>query len=493
MDKLRILMAASEAGPYARTGGLGDVMGALPAALGALGHEVKVVMPRYSSISNLTYRLTPVLDAVEVADTDGPANVTVERAGKSPRGVEFLFVGYNDYFGRTGMYVDPKTGKDYEDNDLRFAFFARAVIEVARGLEWRPDIIHVHDWQAALVPAYLKTKFGRDSVIGGCATILTIHNLGYQGLFDGDRFAALDLPAEMFYAVTGALEFYGKVNFLKCGIRMADKITTVSPRYAREIQSSDEFGCGLEGVLADRAADLFGIINGVDYSIWSPKTDSLVPHRYGLSNLTGKRMNKVELLNQAGLPVRERTPLIGMVTRLTAQKGIDLLISAAGDIFSSDYQMIILGAGDAEYQSALKRLESRYPDKLKVFLEFNDTLAHLIQAAADMFLMPSRYEPCGLNQMYALRYGTVPVVRAVGGLVDTVVDYDPVSGNGTGFQFDDFTVPALMEALGRARALFQRRQAWSKLIKTGMRVDYSWSASAHRYEALYRSLAPGPQ
>lgn len=489
MDKLKILMAASEAGPYARSGGLGDVMGALPAALAQLGHEVKVILPRYASINGAKHRLAAHIDSLAVPDVDGTAEGAVERAGDSFPGVENLFIGSSDYFGRSALYVDPRTGKDYEDNDLRFAFFSRAVLELLRYLEWRPDVIHIHDWQAALIPAYLKVHYRNDKTLAGCPSILTIHNLGYQGLFDGERFENLGLPKEMFYAFTGAVEFYGKVNFLKAGISLADKITTVSPRYAREIQSSEEFGCGLQGVLADRSADLFGIINGVDYGIWSPKGDRLIPHRYSMSNLSGKRVNRLDLLKRAGLPVRDKTPIIGMVTRLTAQKGVDLLLDAADDLFALDIQMIILGAGDLVYQRALRRLERKYAPKLRVFLEFNDSLAHLIQAGADMFLMPSRYEPCGLNQMYALRYGTVPVVRAVGGLVDSVIDYDPVTGQGTGFVFDEYTPESMLEALGRTFDLFRKRQAWAKLMKAGMQVDFSWTASAHHYEALYRSLA----
>ena len=488
MDKLKILMAASEAGPYARSGGLGDVIGALPAALARLGHEVKVVLPRYASINGAKHKFAVSIDSLAVPDIDGIAEVAVERAGDSFPGVENLFIGSSDYFGRPALYLDPKTGKDYEDNDLRFAFFSRAVLELIRHLEWRPDVIHIHDWQAALIPAYLKVHYRNDKTLAGCPSILTIHNLGYQGLFDGERFENLDLAKQMFYAFTGAAEFYGKVSFLKAGICLADKVTTVSPHYAREIQLSEEFGCGLQGVLADRSADLFGIINGVDYSIWSPKNDRLIARRYSMTNLSGKRMNRLELLKRAGLPVRDKTPLLGMVTRLTAQKGVDLLIDAADELFALDVQMVILGAGDLIYQRALRKLERKYPRKLRVFLEFNDGLAHLIQAGADMFLMPSRYEPCGLNQMYALRYGTVPVVRAVGGLVDTVIDYNPVTGQGTGFVFDEFTPEALLEALGRAFEHFRKRQAWTKLMKAGMKVDFSWTASAHRYEALYRSL-----
>lgn len=488
MERLRILMAASEAGPYVRTGGLGDVMGALPAALGARGHEVKVVLPRYSTIDSAHHRFSDYLDELTVPDGAEMTVASVERAGDSAPGVESLFVGNCDYFSRVGLYVDPRNGDDYEDNDRRFAFFARAVLELARQTGWQPDIIHVHDWQAALVPAYLKAHYAGDGVLGNSRTVLTIHNLGYQGLFDGERFEGLNLPEEMSYAATGAFEFYDRVNFLKGGIVLADKITTVSPRYAREIQSGDEFGCGLQGVLADRAADLSGIINGVDYSIWSPQADRLIPRRYGLSNLSGKRTSRVELLNRAGLPIRDKVPLIGMVTRLTDQKGIDLVVKGADALFDLGIQLVILGAGDDKYHRLLRMLEQKYPDQLRVFIEFNDHLAHEIQAASDLFLMPSRYEPCGLNQMYALKYGTVPVVRAVGGLADTVSDYNPRTGEGTGFVFEDYTPEAMIAAVRRAVGLFPRRQAWVKLMKAGMRADFSWAASAAGYEQLYQNM-----
>jgi starch synthase len=429
--------------------------------------------------------------SIAVLDGDAMNNASVERAGEPPPGVDVLFVGNAEDFGRMAPYVDPKTGVDYEDNDRRFAFFCRAALEVVRQLEWPPDVVHVHDWQAALIPAYLSLPEVRSPFFDGTRTVLTIHNLGYQGLFEAERFADLGLPEEMFYAATGALEFFDKVNFLKGGIMLADKITTVSEKYAEEIKASEEFGCGLEGVLADRGADVCGILNGADYSIWSPKTDKLIPHRYGLSNLSGKRMARVELLRKAGLPLREKHPVVGMVTRLASQKGLDLVVEAAKGIFALDLQMIILGTGDEEYHLRLSELEKQYPDKLKVYLEFNDALAHEIQAGVDIFLMPSRYEPCGLNQLYALKYGTVPLVRSVGGLADTVVDYDPESLEGTGFVFSEYDADAMLGTLTRAVALFQKRQAWIKLMKNGMRQDFSWDASADRYTSLYEALTNG--
>ncbi len=486
-------MATSEAGPYARTGGLGDVMAALPSALAGLGHDVKVFMPRYGSIDADLHDLHDLGCPVDVPLADKRIRTTLDHVRERRSGVDYYFVVNHEYFDREAFYLDPETGKDYSDNDMRFAFFCRAVLEAVRRFDWVPDIVHVHDWQSALVPVYMKTVYANDRVYSGAKSVLTIHNLGYQGLFAKDRFVGLDLPEKMLYAVSGPLEFFGKINFLKGGIVLADKVTTVSERYAQEIQTDEEYGCGLQGVLDSRSADLCGILNGVDYTLWSPSRDKQIPYRYGPSNLSGKRMNRVELLNKAGLPIRERVPLVGMITRLTDQKGIDLVADGADDLFKLDLQMIILGMGDDKYHRLLKQLERRYPDKLKVYLEFNDGLAHWIQAASDIFLMPSRYEPCGLNQMYALKYGSVPLVRDTGGLADTVTDYNPELGTGNGFVFDDYSPRGLIDALERALKLFGRKQAWMKLMRIGMRQDFSWKRSAVRYAELFESLRPGAQ
>ena len=488
MAKLKILMAASEVGPFARTGGLGDVLGALPKALTALGHEVKVFLPRYGFIDP-SFRLTPLDWNLRVPAGDRSARLTVEHTRLGRGKVEFFFICNTALFDRSEFYIDPGTGQDYSDNDDRFAFFNRAVLETVKKLDWRPDIIHVHDWQAGLIPAYLKTIYATDLFFSGTRTVLTIHNLGYQGVFAGERFGRLGLPEELFYAMTGAFEFFGKVNFLKGAISSADKITTVSKQYAVEIQSSEEFGCGLEGVLRERARDLSGIVNGVDYTVWSPTRDKKIQYKYTLANLSGKKKDKVELLGKAGLPVRERAPLIGMITRLTDQKGLDLIELAAERLFAKNIQMIVLGTGEEKYQLLLKELEARYPDKLKAYLAFDDGLAHRIEAASDCFLMPSRWEPCGLNQLYSLRYGTVPIVRGVGGLTDTVIDYNPETSLGTGFVFQDYTPEAMLEAVERAVELFAHKRAWVKIMKSGMQQDFSWEQSAREYALLFERLA----
>ena len=340
-----------------------------------------------------------------------------------------------------------------------------------------------------MVSVFLKTVLKDDPFWRDMPTILTIHNLGYQGSFDGDRFAQLGLPPELMYPMSGALEFYGHVNFLKGGIVESDKVTTVSERYATEIQSSAEFGHGLEGVLQQRSADISGILNGVDYTVWSPSRDKDIPFRYHLANLSGKRMTKIELLNRAGMPHREKSALVGMVTRLADQKGLDLIAEASERMMAMDIQLVVLGTGEKKYHDFFAELQKQYPDRCKAWLKFDNQLSHQIEAAADIFLMPSRYEPWGLNQMYSLKYGTVPVVRCVGGLADTVVDYDESTGKGTGFVFEDYTADAMMDALERAVTFYPRRRVWTKLMKAGMRQDFSWKRSAARYETLYRSVA----
>lgn len=488
---LKICMVSSEAGPYVRTGGLGDVLGALPAALAALGHDVRVFVPLYALIDRARHHVSPIGHSFQVPINGSMHPAMLHRAREAHDGAQYFFVENELFFDRGDLYRNPATGKDYEDNDIRFAFFARGVLEAVRHVNWQPDVLHVHDWQASLVPAYLQTAYAGNPFFAAAKSVLTIHNLGYQGMFGAERFARLGLPDSLMYAVSGALEFYGKVNYLKGGIALADKITTVSRRYAQEICTTDEFGFGLQGVLNHRKKDLHGILNGVDYSLWSPSRDRVIPAKFSISNLSGKRTCRVELLNRAGLPIREQVPLIGMITRLTDQKGVDLVCEAANQLFSRDLQIIVLGVGDDLYHEKLKTLQQTYPDRLKVYLEFNDTLAHWIQAGSDMFLMPSRYEPCGLNQMYALRYGTVPVVRSVGGLADTVDDYVLESGTGTGFVFSDYSAGAMIEAIDRALDLFHRRQRWVKLMKAGMKRDFSWSQSAKEYSNLYRQLATG--
>ena len=483
---MKIAVIASEAAPFARTGGLGDVVGSLPAALARLGNDVKVYLPRYGSIDAAKYGLGR-LDwsaSLHVAGKARPLSVEVLPDRKT--GVEYYFLGNQGFFARENLYHDADAGKDYDDNDERFLFFSHAVFETLRRSGLQPDILHTHDWQAALIAPMVKTIMAGDDYVSGARTVLTIHNLAYQGTFEKESYDKLGLPADLIRA-TGPFEFYDKVNFLKAAIWFADKITTVSEQYAREIQSA-EFGCGLEGVLGQRADDLVGILNGVDYNVWSPSRDRKIPFKYHRANLGGKRGNKVELLRHAALPIRERTPLIGVISRLVDQKGFDLVTAVADRLFKKNLQMIVLGSGAEKYHELLRTLEQKYPDKCRVYLKFDDRLAHWIEAGSDIFLMPSRFEPCGLNQMYSLKYGTVPVVRRVGGLADTVQDYDENTGVGTGFVFDEYTEEALLEALERALCLYARKRQWTKVVKAGMAQDFSWNQSAKKYHRLFEQL-----
>ncbi len=486
MPKLKILVAASEMVPFIKTGGLGDVLGALPGALAAQGHEVRVFIPHYKSLNTAGHHLENVGLSLEilVGDKRAIAEFSVIRDKRS--GLLTYFVRNSGYFDRPGLYGHPETKKDFPDNDERFVFFARAVLEAAMRLGFRPDIVHAHDWQAGLTAVYLKTVYADDPFYDGAASVLTIHNLAHQGLFPGQRFAILGLPKELFWA-TGPFEFYGKVNFLKAAVNYADKITTVSPRYAEEIQTG-KFGCGLEGVLRQRSDDLVGILNGVDYTVWSPSRDRRLPFRYYAANLSGKSMNKIELLGAAALPVREKTPLIGIISRLVHQKGFELIREAADRLFAMNIQMIVLGTGEKKYHKLFSLLEKKYPDKLKAFLVHDENLAHRIEAGADMFLMPSLFEPCGLNQMYSLKYGTVPIVSEVGGLVNTIVDFDPDSTEGTGFVFCEETPEAMLSAIERACRAYARRRSWTRIMKAGMRQDFSWDTAVGRYVELFERL-----
>ena len=488
MAKLKILFVSSEVAPFARTGGLGDVLGALPRTLAKQGHDIKVCLPRYKTIGDSVSKLVRLDWSAPIEIGGNIAEAGAYRQRNSRPRMDYYFIDNDYFFDRLELYRDPKTGKDYRDNLERFLFFDRAVLELVKHLNWRPDLIHCHDWQASLLPVYLKTAYADDQLLRGCKTVLTIHNLGYQGIFPADRFSLLDLPGEYNRPVTGRLEFFGKLNLLKAGIVTADALTTVSPRYAVEI-CSHEYGCGLEGVLLQRSDALHGILNGVDYSIWSPSRDAKIPYRYSRSNLSGKRMTLVELMGKAGLPIRDGTPLIGMISRLADQKGWDLIAEAAERLFAMNLQMIVLGTGDQKYHNLLRKLERKYPDRLKAYLTFDDDLAHWIEAGADMFLMPSRYEPCGLNQMYSLKYGTVPIVREVGGLADTVSDYQSETGEGTGFVFRDYCADELLNVVQRAVDLFASRRKWTKLMKNAMAEDFSWEASAKAYSELYEEIS----
>ncbi len=488
---LNVLFISSEVEPFAKTGGLADVSSALPQVIRQLDHEIRVMLPRYGSINERKARLH---DMIRLKDIEIPvgtrhftANVKSSFLTNAQIKVQTYLLDNPTLFGRQGLYVHPDTNKDFPDNDVRFTFFNRGVLEVLKKLGWQPDIIHCNDWPTGLVPAYLKTLYKDDPFYKDTKTVFTIHNMAYQGVFPRASLAHTLLPAEQ-HTEHGVMA-HGSLNFLKAGLIHADALTTVSERYAKEIRSSDELGCGLQGVLEKRKHDLTGILNGADYTVWDPAVDTLIPQRYDARSIDLKVENKKALLTKVGLPFQERTPVIGIISRLADQKGFDLIGETLDDLMKLQVQLVVLGTGEKKYHVLFEKAARKYPQQVGISLTFDNNLAHLIEAGSDMFLMPSRYEPCGLNQIYSMRYGTAPVVRATGGLDDTVEEFHPAAGTGTGFKFTEYEGSALLKTVQRAVALYADSAAWRKLIKNGMAKDFSWEASARKYIQLYRSLA----
>ncbi len=484
---LRILMVASEAVPFAKTGGLADVVAALPKALGALGHDVTVVMPRYRGIPVSGEPTTSY--AVAMGGHHYHADVYVQET--SP-GVRFGLVDHPAFFDRDALYG--LGSHDYGDNPRRFAFLSLAALEFAR-LEGHPvDVVHAHDWQAGLAPVYLRTRYASDPVLGSAAAIFTIHNIAYQGNCSSEWLPQLGLGWELF--TVDGLEYWLHASFLKGGIMFADLVTTVSPRYAQELMTP-EFAFGFEGVLAHRAADLVGILNGIDTDVWNPAADRFLPRPYSADDLSGKADARRVLLETYGLGSVDERPIIAMISRMVDQKGLDLIASVAEQLPHLGAAFAILGTGEPWYEEMWRSLARRYPDRVGVRIGFDEPLSHVIEAGADIFMMPSRFEPCGLNQMYSLRYGTLPVVRATGGLDDTVQNYEPTTGSGNGFKFYDASGEALIGTLRWALHVWQNEPGrWRQLQRAGMGVDFSWNASARAYLDAYeraRTQAAGRQ
>ena len=486
-DKLKIAFVSPEVVPFAKTGGLADVAGALPKVLSKLGHEIKVILPKYKMIDQKKFDLkSKKMQPSPIPIGEKQAKLEVKSAQLEDSEVEWLFLANDFYYCRDELYRDNKTGQDYADNDERFILFARGTLEILKQLGWQPDIIHCNDWQSGLIPAYLNTAYQNDSFFEKTACLYSIHNLAYQGNFPAEVFYKLGVDKNLFYPMS-PFEYWSKLSFMKSGIAYANLVNTVSPTYALEIQSGSEYGYGLEGVLSTRKNDLFGIINGIDYDIWNPQVDKLIPYAYNPKDLSGKEKNKQQLLRQNNLPEdKGRTPLIGVISRLADQKGFDLIAQISGRLLSLDLKIVILGTGDEKYHQLFANMQKKFPNKIKVNLAFDDKLAHLIEAGSDMFLMPSRYEPCGLNQLYSLKYGTVPIVRKTGGLADTIQDYDPATGTGNGFAFDNYDAEKLLETIQRAINSYKDKKLWTKLMLAGMEQDFSWKASATKYVELYQ-------
>jgi starch synthase len=476
--ELSVLMVTPEAHPYAKTGGLAEVTAALSDALTRLGHAVTLVVPQYRGVA--VAGANRLQTRIRLGDRVQPVAYTETQV--SPL-LTVVLVDVPELFDRPGLYGT--ADGDYPDNPWRFGVFSRAALEYARLKEWRPSVIHAHDWQTGLVPVYQKMHLSSDPFVGGVPAVFTLHNLAFQGIFPPVTLPALGLGYEVM-DVQG-MEFWGNISFLKGGINFSEKITTVSPGYAREIVHP-ELGFGFEGVLARRSDDLVGILNGIDTARWSPSGDPFGTAAFSVDDLSGKRDAKRALLTDLKLAANERAmsrPVIGLISRLTEQKGFDLLGTASAQLMALDATWTMLGNGERRFEDALRTLAARYSDRVSATIGFDERLAHLIEAGADMFLMPSRFEPCGLNQLYSLRYGTVPIVRSTGGLNDTVVDADELPGKGTGFKFRDYTPQALVEAVVRAGRAFQDTGRWQDIQKRGMRQDHSWDVSATEYVKLY--------
>ncbi|HHW42379.1 glycogen synthase GlgA [Desulfofundulus thermobenzoicus] len=479
---LKILLVSSEVVPFAKTGGLADVAGSLPKALATIGNDrmgndVRVAMPHYKGIEGAAYRMDfPVMfnNRAETAIIR-ESSIEAQYQGEH-RIIPVYLVDNHHFFYRDGMYMFP-------DEAERFAFFCRAVLEMLPRLNWQPDIIHCNDWQTGPIPFHLKERYGHDPFYNRTATVFTIHNLQYQGNFPRETLRILEVGDS--YFTPELLEFYGTVSFMKMGILYADVINTVSKTYAAEIQRP-EFGERMDGLLRKRSHDLYGIVNGINYHEFNPKTDHRIHRNYDRDSIENKRENKYALQKEMELPVKD-VPLLGMISRLVDQKGLDLIARITDRLLAQDIQFVVLGSGDRRYEEMLRNIKSRYPERVGIYIGFNSILAQRIYAGADMFLMPSRFEPCGLGQLIAMRYGTIPIVRATGGLADTVHDYNPVTGSGNGFVFAEYTGDALYDAVERAVRLYREKpDQWRRLIRTAMELDFSWARSGVEYLQLYQ-------
>lgn len=502
---LKCVFASSEVAGFAKTGGLADVAAALPRAMSERGHDCIVVMPLYRSIRTGSHVPEPTEHRISIPIRNHSVNGSVWKTKLPGSDVPIYMIAQPDYFerddlkaGRTFYQYTDENGirKDYEDNCERYTFFCRAILELLRIIDFWPDVIHANDWHTGLVPVYVRELYGNHpspalrGLYRNIRTLFTIHNIAYQGLFPADAFHVTGLPWSLFNY--HQLEFYDRFNFMKGGLVFSDAVTAVSPTYSREIQTPT-YGCGLQGVLFERAGDLHGIVNGVDYGVWNPATDKHIAATYNQETIAeGKAVCKQQLQKRVGLPTEARVPLLGMVSRLVSQKGLDLILEAGSALMQQNVQMVVLGQGDRGYVDGLLELKQAFPEKVAVELALDEGLAHQIEAGSDIYLMPSLFEPCGLNQLYSLKYGTVPVVRETGGLADTVTNTTPTTlnaGTATGFSFALPTAHAMLEAIERAIIQYHTQpQQWLEIMRNGMRQDWSWDKSAATYEALYRKI-----
>jgi starch synthase len=485
-SKLKILLVYSEVAPFSKTGGLGDVGGALPKALKDMGHDVRIITPQYQCINERKYILRDVIRLlnIDVALGDEHFQVHVKSAFLPDTKVQVYFIDYKPFFFRKGLYADPKTSKDYPDNCKRFALFSKGVLETLHRLHWQPDVIHCNDWQTAMIPYFLKAIYKDNPFFSQTSTLFTVHNFAFQGCFDSQCSSFLKLEVQT-QNPESPVSPDGWVNFLKMGIVHADLLNTVSEKHAVEAQSSPEFGFGLEKLLRLRKKQFFGILNGIDYHVWNPETDPLIPVRYDIHRLNGKEENKKALLEKFGLAYNPEVPVIATVSRLTEQKGMDLVRDSFNDIMALNAVFVVLGQGEESFEQFFKKMAKKYAGRVGINFTFDDPLAHLIIAGADIFLMPSRFEPCGLTQLYSLKYGTVPVVCPVGGLYDTVEAYKHKTEKGTGFVVPNPDSKALAQTLRQVVKAFRDSKTWSRIQKNGMKKDFSWEVSAKKYVQLY--------
>jgi starch synthase len=479
---MRILQVTSELHPYSKTGGLADMTAALAKSLAKEGHQVGVVTPLYRGIRQKYPDLRWFDWHMDLPLGDGRATAEVWVREPTPN-LTIYFLRHDGFFDRPGLYNE--RGHDYADNAERFLFLSKAAVHLARYLPWAPEIVHTHDWQTGFVPLFIRHLRDREGWWNAPSTCATIHNLAYQGLFPRAKYALANLPPDYFQPE--GCEYLGMVNFLKAGLAYAERITTVSPRYAREI-TTEEYGCGLDGLLRRRQRDLTGILNGVDYEEWSPTGNAFLPHAFTAEDLHGKAADKAALQREFGLPARADLPLFGNITRLADQKGVDIQLAALQEMLAADMQFVLLGSGSAEFETAYRKLAAHFPDKVAVRIGFDLGLSHRIEAGSDFFLMPSRFEPCGLNQMYSQRYGTIPIVRRTGGLDDSVVDLADDPKAATGIKFNAYTARALAKAIRKALVLFATPRLLHAMRRRGMETDFSWCRTAKTYVEFYEQL-----
>jgi starch synthase len=478
---LRVIFATPEAVPFAKTGGLADVAGALPKFLKPLGCDVRLMMPYYRMVRDSGLPVQPLGEEIDVPVGNETIKANLYEARLTPE-IPVYLIGRDEYFDRTYLYGTSKG--DYFDNPERFIFFSRAVLILCRHLKFSPEVLHLHEWQTGLLPAYLTSLYRNDPFFSTTATVFTIHNIAYQGLFPKAKFWLTGLPSGM-YNPEG-IEFWERINLMKAGIVYADIINTVSQKYSQEVQTP-EFGYGLEGILRKRKEDLYGILNGVDYQDWDPAQDRNLAAPYDSSDLSGKKECKKDLLKEFNLPAAlENVPLLAIISRLADQKGFDLLADILDDLLALDVGFVLLGTGEKKYHDLFTEVARKFPAKAGIRIAYDDRLAHKIEAGADLFLMPSKYEPCGLNQIYSLKYGTIPVVRATGGLEDTIVPYDPETGRGNGFKFKNYEAKEFLSQIKLALRFYRQPEHWKRILQNAMVADFSWQRSAQAYLQLYR-------